>query len=269
MKFPVESCFAFGLGRYMTPDPDYAAHAVGSLEITPETVDSNPAYFINPVLAIIFCLIPAILGAVLAFFRKTGSFAAFLAVITVPCIYVMEFFSMLIGSMTFMETNYDRTNYYLYSAICRFWSVIALCGVTLCIISTVYGKLKIDTDKLSVISITGLAVFILVSFMSAGTEFFITFTIPLILSACLLIFINILSIKKAAGRKTAMTAVIIAAAFPVVLNLFHMLLCGDYSGFMYNRGKGSMEEIYMFLWYINSGFTAASALKGAYRNENT
>ncbi|MBR4112434.1 MAG: hypothetical protein IKK53_05330 [Ruminiclostridium sp.] len=263
MGFPAESCFAFGLGRYMTLDPDYAAHAVGNPVITPETVDTSSVYFINSITAIIFCLVPVIAGAVLTFFRKTGSFSAFLAVNAVPCIYVTEFFGMLIGSMTFMETDYDRTNYYLYSAICRFWSVIALCGVTLCIISTVYEKLKIDVRKLSVISISGLAVFIVISFMSSGTEFFITFTVPLILSACLLIIINILSIKKATGRKTAIAAVVIAASFPVALNLFHMILCGDYFGFMYNRGKGSMDEIYMFLWYINSGFTAAASLKGA------
>ncbi len=265
-RHPAEACFLFGFGKYMTPDPDYMLHSFGSIEITPETVDSE--HFISGT-SLVMSVVIAVIGAGIAvFFGKSGIAGTIIGIISVFAIYVAEAAGRLAGAFTFRDTDYNSTNYYIYNSVCRFWQIFALCGAALCITASVYLLKKPKIKTLSIISICGLFLFIFGSMLDTHDTYFYMIKLPHIAAAGVLIVINILSLTKKAGRKAAAGAVLTVTVFPIALYLFNMFLSGDYYGFMNLLCRiNSSTVLFMPLWYVFGGITAASALKGAYNEQ--
>lgn len=266
--FPIDVCILFGMTKNIGINPDYIAHTITPGEFHREAYEIYPVYNITHISLIAFNLVFVILSAVLVLQKKTKRFPVFLAVFSSAAFGIISILVQMITQYT-LSGSQSETDFYVINSIHRFFLLFGICGAVLCVIAAVYSKTKLNKYVLAIASIC-FSIFYLVpnicTLLLNGSlnEYGKYYSV----AAVGFIILSILSYFGKTGRRTAVLTIILAAAFPLVLQLLLMSVTGDYYGFMSLNSWINDNDTVLYKWLISGICCAVSSLKGAYPNEN-
>ncbi len=264
--FPSQVCILFGMKKYMGINPDYVAHSI-TPPLPDEAYTIDPVYTVLHIAVIAFCLVFVILSAILVLQKKTKRFPVFLAAFSSAAFGIISILVQMVTEYTLSSSSHSEVNFYIVNSIHRFFLLFGVCGAVLCVISAVYSKTKLSPYVLSIASICCSILYLIPNAGSLLLNGYLNeYGKYYSVAAVGFIILSILSYFGKTGRRIAVCAVVFAAAFPLVLQLFLMFGTGDYYGFMSLNGRINDNDTILCNWLISGIFCAVSSLKGAYND---